>query len=44
VIIIWVTLVVFALLMLSPLLYGVAVGARALWRLLAARFRGAKAH
>lgn len=43
-VIIWVILVVFALLMLSPVLYGVAVGARALSRSVAARFRRAKAH
>jgi hypothetical protein len=41
-VIILVPLLVFALLMLSPVLYGVAVGVRALWRLLAARFRRVK--
>jgi uncharacterized membrane protein len=46
-IVIWTILIVFAALMLSPVLYGIALGVRALFRalcrLVAAGFRRAKA-
>ncbi|MGA2928873.1 MAG: hypothetical protein ABSG43_23355 [Solirubrobacteraceae bacterium] len=39
---VWVVLIIFAILMLSPVLYGVGVGVRALCRLVATEIRRGK--